>query len=161
MVKNTNTLIYISIFALALSIPNIVQAGTNSWQWSKAHNNYMLGHNHSPYLEHERHVQIPQWSHEDWVAEDWIDQYDDPKDMIAGFYEADIIRDQTIDGERTILVVGPNFYHLSGFDKRRVSHVIDTIYGITKSSPEGAFFLKDWKTSKYIGVHDKHGLRLH
>lgn len=151
-----------SLFCIALlSACSPMKLGLSDWRWSGEQNNHMPHAERDPYLEFEKHVQIPQWSHEDWVAEDWIDQYDDPKDMIAGFYEADIIRDQTIDGERTILVVGPNFYHLSGFDKRRVSHVIDTIYGITKSSPEGAFFLKDWKTSKYIGVHDKHGLRLH
>lgn len=136
------------------------RAGINDWKWSYEQDNYMPKAGNNPYLEPEKQVQIPQWSHEDWVAEDWISQYSDPKDIIKGFYKADILRDQIIDGDRTILIVGPNFYHLSGFDKRRVSHVIDVIYGITKTAPEAAFFLKDWKTNKYIGVHDKYGLRL-
>jgi hypothetical protein len=112
-------------------------------------------------LEFEKHLQISQWSHEDWVAEDWVSQYENPKDLITSFYDADILRDQILEGERTILVVGPNFYHLSGFDKRRVAHVLDGIYGITKTSPEASFFLKDFKTNQYIGVYDRYGLRLH
>lgn len=138
-----------------------MQLGNNDWRWSTPDEAYMPHAERDPYLEFEKHVQIPQWSHEDWVAEDWISQYNNPKDIVAGFYKADILRDQTFDDERKILVVGPNFYHLSGFDKRRVTHVVDVIYGITKSSEEGAFFLKDWKTSDYIGVHDRYGLRLH
>lgn len=135
--------------------------GTNDWRWSAPDDAYMPHAERTPYLEFEKHVQIPQWSHEDWVAEDWISQYNNPKDIVAGFYKADILRDQTFDEERKILVVGPNFYHLSGLDKRRVTHVVDVISGITKSSEEGAFFLKDWKTNDYIGVHDRFGLRLH
>ena len=143
-----------------LSPVSLTHAGINDWEWSPEQGNYMPDSTHAPYLESGKEVQIPQWSHEDWVAEDWISQYPNPKDLISEFYKADILRDQIIDGDRTVLVVGPNFYHLSGFDKRRVSHVIDIIYGITKTAPEAAFFLKDWKTNKYIGVHDKYGLRL-
>ena len=156
--KNTYKILFLLSF---IALSGCSKFGSSGWKWSAEHNNYMPHAEHDPYLEFEKHLQISQWAHEDWVAEDWISQYRDPKDLISGLYKADILRDQVLNGERNILVVGPNFYHLSGFDKRRVTHVMDVIYGITKSAPEGSFFLKDWKTGQYIGVHDQYGLRLH
>lgn len=155
---NTLKLLFLLPF---IALSGCSDRGVANWKWSAQHNNYMPHAERDPYLEFEKHLQISQWAHEDWVAEDWISQHSDPKDLISNLYEADILRNQTFSGERNILVVGPNFYHLSGFDKRRVTHVIDVIYGITKNAPEASFFLTDWKTKQYIGVHDRDGLRLH
>jgi len=162
-IQNIFLLMILAVSVSACGKLNNLAAGgkANDWRWSAEHNHYMPHAEHDPYLEFEKHLQIAQWSHQDWVAEDWIAQFNDPKDIIDGFYNADILRDQIINEGRTVLVVGPNFYRLSGFDKHRVTHVIDVIYGITKSAPEAAFFLTDWKTKQYIGVQDKHGLRLH
>lgn len=114
-----------------------------------------------PYLENSRHSQIPQWEDENWYVEDWLSQ-EDGMSLIKGFYDADILRDQKVGhAKMPILVVGPNFYHLSGFDKRRVTQTIDTIYGISKSKPNGSFFLEDWYTKAYIGTFDENGLRLY
>jgi len=143
-----------------------------------------------PYLENPRHVQIPQWEHKDWVLEDWFTQ-EKGMDMVKGFYKADIFRDQyqIIEKPKTeeknpvfkilksvkapdlsnlkknnglkTLVVGPAFYHLSGFDKRRVVAVLDATYGVTQNDKTAAFILQDWQTENAIGVYDQYGLRLH
>lgn len=114
-----------------------------------------------PYLEDSRHLQVPQWAHEDWYVEDWTVQQDGMT-LIQGFYAADILRDQTVGhADLPVLVVGPNFYRLSGFDKRRVVHTVDVTYGLTDRKENAAFMLTDWYTKKPIGMFDKTGLRLH
>ncbi|HPD83644.1 MAG: hypothetical protein R3D88_05535 [Alphaproteobacteria bacterium] len=113
-----------------------------------------------PYLENTRELQIPQWEDTNWYVEDWTVQ-ESGMDLIKGFYKADIIRDQKVGREKLpILVVGPNFYRLSGLDKRRVMTTVDHVYGITEIKPNGSFFLEDWYTHKKIGVFDENGLRL-
>ena len=112
-------------------------------------------------LEYGRHVQIPQWAHEDWYAEDWTSQKKG-MDLVQGFYDADIFRDQTkTDSGLPVLVVGPNFYHLSGYDKRRVVHVLDVVYGLTEQKTNGSFLLQDWHSGSMIGSFDRNGLTLH
>lgn len=134
--------------------------------WSKKQTHYNQMSNFSPYLEESRHVQIPQWEHKDWYLEDWFTQ-EKGIDMVKGFYEADIFRDQfqnkkkdTITGVKT-LVVGPGFYHLSGFDKRRVVAVLDATYGVTQRDKTASFVLEDWFSKRSIGLYDKNGLKLH
>ncbi|MEM6811694.1 MAG: hypothetical protein AAF549_04420 [Pseudomonadota bacterium] len=116
---------------------------------------------YEPYLEDVKELQIPQWEEENWYVEDWLAQKE-PMELMRGFYNADIIRNQTLDGKKTpILTVGPNFYHLSGLDKRRVTQTIDHIYQISAGKENGSYFLKDWHTKKHIGVFDENGLRLY
>ncbi len=113
-----------------------------------------------PYLESTRHLQIPQWEDENWYVEDWTSQKD-KIELVKGFYQVDIIRDQTIGKNNLpVLIVGENFYHLSGLDKRRVTQTIDTIYGISSQKQYGSFLVQDWHTKKYIGAFDENGLRL-
>jgi hypothetical protein len=114
-----------------------------------------------PYLEESRHLQIPQWEDKNWYIEDWTSQKS-TNDILQGFYKADILRDQVIGkNDRSILIVGKNFYRLSGYDKRRVITLVDSVYGVTGTKEEGSFFLQDWKTHDFIGVFDQDGLRLH
>lgn len=114
-----------------------------------------------PYLNNLRHEQVPQWEYENWYVEDWTSQRDGIS-LVKGFYKANIIMDQKSGhNELPILVVGPNFYHLSGLDKRRVVQTIDTVYGITDQKENGSFLLKDWYSNRYIGAFDQHGLRLY
>jgi len=114
-----------------------------------------------PYLEDSKHLQIPQWEDENWYVEDWTSQKDG-LDLIKGFYDADIIRDQAVGkNEMPVLIVGSNFYHLSGLDKRRVTQTIDTVYGIVSAKQNGSFLIQDWSTRSYIGAFDENGLRLH
>jgi hypothetical protein len=114
-----------------------------------------------PYLENSRHLQVPQWEDKNWYVEDWTSQKL-ADDILKGFYKADILEDQIIGkDDLPVLVVGKNFYRLSGFDKRRVITLVDSVYGVTGTSQKGSFFLQDWKTHDLIGVFDQDGLRLH
>jgi len=120
---------------------------------------------YTPYLENARHTQHLQYKDKDWYVEDWTAQGEGQEsgmNLVKKFYNANIFSDQKI-GKNSLpeLVVGPNFYHLSGLDKRRAVTLIDTVYGVTDNSDSGAFIVSDWYTKKPIGVFDQHGLRLH
>lgn len=163
-------------------IPSFSQAESKKFgRWSKEQSYYNQMSNFSPYLEDSRHVQIPQWQHKDWYLEDWFTQ-EKGIDMVKSFYEADIFRDQfqtkqkpptdfwslerykpypKINNHVKTLVVGPGFYHLSGFDKRRVVAVLDATYGVTKNNKNAAFVLEDWHSKRLIGVYNQNGLELH
>ncbi len=145
------------------------QAETKSFQllqwppgfnWVNAHEQYRSAKIYNPYLENARHSQHPQYKDEDWYVEDWTSQQDGLT-LIKKFYKADIFKNQVVgkDG-RAQLVVGPNFYHLSGLDKCRVVTLVDTVYGVTKNNENGTFMLTDWYTKKPIGIYDGNGLRL-
>ena len=163
MMKKYKTLILLS-FLLFFMVTDKASAEskTSWWGWGKKHEQYRQMNGYHPYLENSRHVQIPQWAHKDWYAEDWTSQKDGMT-LVRGFYAADILRDQITAKKSAlpILVVGPNFYRLSGYDKRRVAHIVDVTYGITDSRKNGAFLLQDWNTRAQIGVFDENGLRLH
>lgn len=163
MNKYINTLILLSFLSVIMvKSPAFAEGKASWWGWEKNHNHYRALNNYHPYLENSRHVQIPQWAHEDWYAEDWTSQKDGMA-LIQGFYSADILRDQITEkkSQLPVLIVGPNFYRLSGYDKRRVAHIVDMTYGITGAKENAAFLLKDWNTHRAIGVFDKKGLRLH
>lgn len=146
MLKFHNILILLSIFTIPL--------GACSQSQSK-HDKF------HPYLEDLRELQIPQWENKNWYAEDWAAQKSET-DLMKAFYKADILRDQVKEKDAMpVLIVGPNFYRLSGYDKRRVATVVNMVYGITEQKQDGAFYLKDWKTKKKIGIFNADGLRLH
>ncbi len=128
---------------------------------NKSSRDYNAFKNHDAYLESARHIQIPQWADQEWYVEDWTSQTDGAT-LIKDFYSADILRAQKVgQAELPVLVVGPNFYRLSGFDKRRIATTVDAVYGITKRPTNASFILEDWYTKKPIGVFDEQGLRLH
>ena len=96
------------------------------------------------------------WTPASWVA--W--NKGDGLGLIQRWYSADIIRDQLIDDDKIpTLVVGPNFYHLSGDNKRKIIQTIDYVYGVTSIKPN-MFYLKDWGTGKHIGFYSPKGLVL-
>ncbi len=155
--------LFLAVLTINLVISGPVKAETKGFfgGWSAKHDQYRMAKKYNPYLENARHLQIPQWGHEDWYVEDWTSQTDGMT-LIEGFYAADILRDQKAGhADLPILVVGPNFYRLSGFDKRRVATTVDTVYGMTERSENSSFMLEDWHTCLPIGTFDKHGLRLH
>lgn len=147
MLQNSKLLILFAILSASLS--------ACSYKMSQKQN-------FAPYLEDVRALQIPQWEHENWYVEDWTSQK--PADqIIRDLYKADVFKDQIEDkkGKKT-LVVGPNFYRLSGFDKRRVVTLLDRSYQNTGTLGQNSFFLTDWRTKQYIGTFDREeGLRLH
>lgn len=115
---------------------------------------------YQPYLENAKHPHPAQWADRDWYAEDWIAQRQNGLQLVQGFYNSGIIRDQEVDDGMPVLLVGPNFYHLSGYDKRRVVHTIDVVYGVTAQQQGAAITLKDWHTRRAIGYFDREGLTL-
>lgn len=95
------------------------------------------------------------WTPAQWVA---LNKWDG-LGLIQRWYTADIVRDQMVEDDVPTLVVGPNFYHLSGADKRRVIQTIDHVYGVTQVKPR-LFYLKDWGTGRHIGYYSPQGLVL-
>lgn len=161
--QRTFNLLILLLFFVVFTLPIAAQAEVKRYfgGWRLDYDHYREVQKYHPYLEDSRHVQIPQWEHKDWYAEDWLGQKDG-MELVRGFYAADILRDQkTGHAELPELVVGPNFYRLSGYDKRRVTHIVDIVYGITESKKNGSFMLRDWYTKRPVGVFDQNGLRLH
>lgn len=116
----------------------------------------------TPYLEDAIHPQVNQWNGKHWVVADWVAQRPagGEKDIIDGFYRADILSDQYVENDLPVLVVGPNFYQLSGYDKRRVVQTVDDYFKITGSHAGAMFTLLDWKTEDPIGLYTASGLIL-
>ena len=132
-----------------------------AWKMDRNNRPFRNARDYTPYLENARHTQHLQYKDEDWYVEDWTAQ-ENGMNLVKKFYNADIFNDQkTTSTGMAELVVGPNFYHLSGLDKRRAVTLIDTVYGVTDNNENGAFIVSDWYTKKPIGVFDQHGLRLH
>lgn len=153
--------VFTAIFVVfAVCQPAMSHAGAKDWlfgQWPKAH---WESQDFQPYIDSVRHTHHPQWDHEDWKPRDWTAQYDQPMDVIKGFYDADIIRDQYICGGRQILEVGPNFYHLGSYDRQRVMKTVDHVYAVTGERRNGSFVLRDWDTDKPIGTYTRYGLQM-
>lgn len=110
-----------------------------------------------PYLENGKETQNQQWSKEDWYVQDWTSQKN-PQELVDGFFRSDILRKQDTEKGRAVLVVGPNFYRLGGYDKRRVMTTVDSVYGITDNG--GTIILNDWRTRRQIGLFTKEGLQI-
>ena len=121
---------------------------------------------YQPYYDYSKDPHNSQWegrlTGKQWTPADWINQEGgNGERLIQKWYSSGIIRDQyvTTFRQRPILKVGPNFYHLSGEDKRRVMAVVDAVYGATSQSPN-MFYLLDWDTTQIIGYYSKGGLVL-
>lgn len=133
--------------------------------WGPSH---WEGQDFKPFLMPPAHPHNRQWdlrledkgkgNYEQWTVEDW-EKSDNGEAVINGFFEADILRDQIVRRNVPVLVVGPNFYNLSGFDKRRVTDLMNSVYNITDTRT-GHFQLKDDETGELIGYYDRFGLRL-
>ena len=123
-----------------------------------------LGQSHLEDLDYKPFIMPPtqphnrQWDFKKWEPEDWK-KGTDGESLIQGFFEADILRRQTTNDKIPVLVVGENFYNLSGYDKRRVTDLLDDIYNITQGEA-GHYKIKDPFTGDVIGYYDQYGLRL-
>ena len=127
------------------------------WWWS----DHWKNQDFKPYYDNGTDPHSGQWTDSQWTPADWIkavggngtklvDQWMATK-ILAGSY-----KDRN--GVST-LEIGPNFYHLSGYDKRRVTETLDTIYQVTAQKP-GMYFIKDPATKKIIGTFSREGLNL-
>lgn len=127
------------------------------WGWWPSHWDNL---DFEPYLEDAKYPHNSQWDKNPWKPEHWAQQRESGKHVIEGFYRADIIREQYVDDDIPVLVVGPGFYLLGGQDKRRVTKMVDDVYNITSTRLNGMYMLYDWKTEKAIGAYTKYGLQI-
>lgn len=135
-------------------------AQTWPFGWWPGHWKWMEYTAKQPYLENGKDTQNQQWAGEDWYVQDWLAQHKDGAELVNGFYKSDILREQTDEKGVPVLIVGANFYHLGGFDKRRVITTVDSLYGITESGKHPMIILRDWYTKKQIGLFTAEGLQL-
>lgn len=157
-----NKQLFFKLLILLTFIAAPASAEPKPWEfgWWWGHHDENFDRKYNPYMENGKHAHNSQYFGREWYAEDWLDQYDNDLELIDEFYRADIFHDQDEDDGMPVLVVGPNFYHLSGYDKRRVTHVLDVVYNITSGSGVQMFTLEDWRTHRPIGIYTKHGLQL-
>lgn len=113
-----------------------------------------------PYMRDSLHPHRVTWADRDWQPEDWAVQRGTAGAVVEEFYEADILRDRMMKGDRPVLLVGPQFYHLGFYDQQRVAQMVDAAYGVSAENGVGYFELYDWKSKKPIGLYDAGGLQL-
>ena len=160
LIMSKNALIIASfIAAISFGAANTAQADSKYWygDWSEKH---WENQDYEPYYESAKWPHNSQWDYDDWKSSDWIAQEETKMQLINGFYNSDILRDQYMDDGMHVLEIGPNFYKLGGFDKRRVTQVVDEIFGITGNEVFGSFMLDDWESKKPIGIYTQQGLQL-
>lgn len=102
-----------------------------------------------------------QWAGTNWTPADWIQSSGgDGTKLVQQWINAGIVSGSYKDNSGVpYLEIGPNFYHLSGLDKRKVTETLDAIYQVTAQKPH-MYFIKDAETQKVIGTFTKEGLNL-
>jgi hypothetical protein len=149
---------FLFVLTLCVTVCTTAQAEPKPtyWNWWPSHWDNL---DYEPYLENAKHPHNSQWNRDKWLPRHWEEQRADGLSVIDGFYKADILRNQVEKNDLPILVVGPNFYHLGGQDKRRVTSMIDYVYKITEKE-NGMYTLEDWYTRQPIGVYTRYGLQM-
>ena len=149
------------IAASVLANPAHANPKPSSWFWSEGPiDDHWKNLDFIPHLEDAKHPQNSQWDHvTPWKPDDWIAQRESSMTLVQGFYDSDVLRKQYMNRGVPMLVVGPGFYKLGGYDKRRVAQTLDQVYQITSSAPDATFLIKDW-TGKPVGAYTKYGLQL-
>src|SRR5690606_2627428 len=100
--RTFKSLLCLSIFALFVGGCSQLPWGSHGkteqkWQ------DYKKG---QPYLENGTESQNTQWNHkEEWFVQDWVAQHESGRELIAGFYKSDILREQTVRDGKPVLVV--------------------------------------------------------
>lgn len=138
--------------------------GSSWWWW-----NHWVNQDYMPYYETSINPHNSQWdsglgevqgNNPAWQPADWISMNGGTGvDLINRWYVADIIERQYLDDHIPYLDVGVNFYHLSGYDQRRVMQTVDYVYHMTSRHPR-MFYLKDADTNKIIGYYGPEGLTM-
>lgn len=114
-----------------------------------------------PYLENGTEPHNTQWRHKEWQVADWAPTSGDGMAQVDKFVRAGILADYHHANfwRSPTLRVGPSFYHLSGYDQRRVVELFDHVYDAT-SSRAGTLFVEDDHTGRVIGLYTRAGLQL-
>lgn len=118
-----------------------------------------------PYLMDAQQEQTAQYRRESWQVADWAANQQAGAEQIDAFFRSGVLMeyDKGGWGADQTLVVGPEFYHLSGYDQRRVLDLFNHLYNVTtpdKKKKETVLSLKDWHTGRIIGIYTRSGLQL-
>ena len=150
---------FLTVFTLIFSSAAAYAAeGKDIWffHWQGAQNNYLVKQQlkyENPRYEQLHHIHA-QFDQSGWTPEQWIErEKDKPVALIERWVRAGILRSPDSDWQRIpSLIAGPNFYRLSGYDKRRVVKTVDAMHGYTKEPP---FMLRirDWKSEQIVGEY--------
>lgn len=157
--KKINLLILLLVF-LGVGAGQAMAQKVGIFGWWPGHWTWTNYKNFNSYFEEGKKTQNTQWDEEDWYVQDWIAQNKDGFTLIQEWFRTDILRELDEDDDVPLLIVGPQFYRLGGFDKRRVLTTLDAVYGVTDKGAHKLILVQDWKTRRQIGVFTKDGLQL-
>ncbi|MCB9973977.1 MAG: hypothetical protein H6854_05420 [Rhodospirillales bacterium] len=157
---NKKFLTLVCAACLTSVLPSPASADPKPWIFSWGFGHFETLDFSQPYLERSKDVHDRQWDREKWSPDVWIQQSESGLDLIDGFYRAGIIMDQTVKGGVPYLHVGPNFYKLGGYDKRRVMRSVDEVYKITSLETDDMFYLYDDCKDRIIGLYTRNGLQI-
>jgi hypothetical protein len=135
-------------------------AGPKWLPWAWGHDHWKNHDFAAPNLLDGKTPHNQQWNDEHWDPAVWIAQKGNAIALIEGFYKAGILTDQKMHKGVPYLYVGPQFYNLGGYDKRRVVETVDEVYGVTSEFTDDVFYLYDPYTRETIGMYTKHGLMI-
>lgn len=93
-----------------------------------------------------------------WTPQEWFEGNNGEK-TLQGFYEASVLHDLDMRKDVPVLSVGPNFYLLSGYDKRRLMDFVESYHSLLEQE-NGRFQIKDDISGELIGYYDQYGLRM-
>ena len=126
--------------------------------WKESH---WKNQDFNPHYDNGTDPHTSQWTEKNWSPADWIKSAGgDGTQLVTGWINAGILVGSYKDSDGVpTLEIGSNFYHLSGYDKRRVTQTLDAIYQVTAVKPS-MYFIKDADTQKIIGTYTKEGLNL-
>tara|TARA_Y100000034_G_scaffold109602_1_gene141039 strand:+ start:814 stop:1317 length:504 start_codon:yes stop_codon:yes gene_type:complete len=86
--------------------------------------------------------------------------FNDGRNYVAEWGRIGIIEGRGVDRQGVpYVIVGPNFYHLSGWTKRDVAKVLDFNLKLT-NNPARLYRLRDWDTGHIVGTYGEGGLIL-
>lgn len=145
------------IFATAATPAHAGPKFLGLWWWPS----HWTDQDFNPHYANGTDPHNSQWAGNNWTPADWIKaEGGDGTKLVQKWINADIIIGSYKDISGVpYLEIGPNFYHLSGLDKRKVTETLDAIYQVTANKP-GMYFIKDGQTQKVIGTFSKEGLNL-
>ena len=160
MISNRLILLALFLVLMGFGAPSFAQSKVDVFGWWHGHDEWADYSKFNGYLETGKDTQNQQWANEDWYVQDWVAQNKDAMTLVDGFFRTDIFREQGEEGGVPVVVVGPQFYRLGGFDKRRVMTTLDAVYRVTQDGTRPVIRLKDWYTKRDIGIFTKDGLQL-
>lgn len=144
---------------LGLMAPNMAMAGPKpvEWLWWPWHWDWQEVQNFNPHLENSKHPHNNQWANQNFRANDWFSQKS-PRELVSFYYNSQILHKINQDDDVTTVYVGPQFYRMSGHDKRRIVHTLDVANNYTSGGQ--ALILRDWHTKRPIGIYTQAGLQI-